>query len=58
MRLASEGRTELTQGGGPISRFCLHGDEILSIRTTVSPVQYLRADDELFVVVVGHELVV
>jgi hypothetical protein len=58
MRLESEGLTELTQGGGQVPRFCLHGDEILFIRNTASAVQHFRADDELFVVAVSSKLAV
>lgn len=58
MRPKSEDWTELTQVGGPVSRFCLHGDEILGIRNTASAVQHFRADDELLVVVEGSKLAV
>lgn len=58
MRLEAEDWTELTQGGSPVSRFCLHGDEILGIRNTASAVQHFRAEDELFVVVVCSKLAV
>ena len=58
MRLEAEGWTELTQSGGQVSRFCLHGDEILCIRNTVSAVQHFRTEDELFIVVLGSKLAV